>query len=274
MPGRPLYRTVLSCMNIEFHKYHGTGNDFIMINGFGHADLPSLDLVTVKGLCDRRFGIGADGLIIIEPSDQADFYMRYYNSDGNLSSMCGNGGRCAVHFARSLGIVEDICTFQASDGLHVGRVGDNEISIQMNTASPEQLENGDWRIDTGSPHYIRYTDHLEKEDIDSFGRAIRYSPDYQEEGINVNLVERVDPSHLKVATYERGVEAETYSCGTGVTACALVELFLSRQHEGEVYVMTKGGDLKVGLVHSPQGQSEVWLSGPAVEVYQGTFSLD
>lgn len=262
-------------MKIEFVKYHGTGNDFILINGMAR-EFPK-ELFTqsiVAHWCHRRFGIGADGLIILLPDVDADFYMWYFNSDGRPSSMCGNGSRCALHFAQNLGLFKGASTFKAADGLHQGRIHENVISVQMNIGEPKKRIDGDYVVDTGSPHYVRYVPSIADIDIRSIGRQVRESEEFIEEGINVNFVEVIGSNHLKVATYERGVEDETYSCGTGVTACAIIERLRTSALDGDIKVLTKGGELSVRFTEGENGDSEVWLNGPAVPVFEGILGFD
>ena len=260
-------------MKIEFSKYQGTGNDFVMINGFAQrAEQLVLDQETVAHICDRRFGVGADGLIILRPREGMDFYMEYYNSDGRLSSMCGNGSRCAIAFAGRLGLINNKVLFGAIDGLHEGHLEEGNIRVLMNVGTHTELGNGDFTIDTGSPHYVRYVKEVREIDVDKEGRQIRESPAYRNEGINVNFVERLSKGRILVATYERGVEAETYSCGTGVTACALIEMSGFDTDMNEIEVVTKGGTLWVRKPDQWTGQN-IWLEGPAVFVYSGAVTI-
>ena len=261
-------------MKIDFVKYHGTGNDFILINGMA-ADFRK-EIFTesnVAAWCHRRFGIGADGLIILLPDADSDFFMWYFNSDGRPSSMCGNGSRCALHFANHLGIINTKSNFNAADGQHLGEISGRTVSVLMNTGKGVKRLDGDYVIDTGSPHYIRYVPDIADVDVRSVGRSIRRGQEFAQEGINVNFVEVVGPDELKVATYERGVEDETYSCGTGVTACALIELMRKNESFGEIKVMTRGGNLHVIVSATSSGDSEVWLKGPAVPVFNGVLKV-
>ncbi len=254
--------------NIVFHKYQGTGNDFIMI----HAADWKIELTTddIKTLCHRRFGIGADGLILVGENSELDFEMRYFNSDGSRS-FCGNGARCAVHFAHSFGYFEKECTFLAIDGVHEASLESaNLVKLKMaDVHSWEVNENGDYILHTGSPHYIRFTDFLDKEDIVGYGKEIRYSETYKKEGINVNLAQKVE-NGIRMLTYERGVEDETYSCGTGATAAALAyrhQAGLNGTVETPIFV--KGGELKVQSKQNENGFYAIYLIGPAEKVYEG-----
>jgi diaminopimelate epimerase len=261
-------------MKIEFVKYHGTGNDFILINGMD-PEFPKQAFTQyfVAGLCHRRFGIGADGLIILLPDEDSDFYMWYFNSDGKPSSMCGNGSRCALHLAHELELISDQATFKAADGLHRGHVYEQSISVLMNTGVAVERAGGDFVINTGSPHYIRFVPNISEIDVTSNGRAIRMGKDFLDQGINVNFVEVIASETIKVATYERGVEDETYSCGTGVTASALIQLIKTSNVVGDINVITKGGELNVRVSKNAKGQTEVWLMGPAVPVYKGSLNI-
>lgn len=254
---------------ISFFKYQGTGNDFIIIDNrllnFKN------DTKLVKRLCDRKFGIGADGLICLEnPSDEdLDFKMVYYNADGNESSMCGNGGRCIVAFAKYLGIIKTDCTFEAIDGIHEAKVSENmEVELKMKDVDFIKNHGSDFVVDTGSPHYIKFVDKDTGIDVKSDGAAIRYSNEFEEQGINVNFV-RIDNNVLKMRTYERGVEDETLSCGTGVTAAAITAYDQKLINQNEIDVIAKGGHLKIKLKKTEKGYEDIWLIGPTENVYKG-----
>ena len=204
----------------KFYKYQGTGNDFVMIDG--REGNPGLSQSQIAAICLRRFGIGADGLIILENAEGYDFRMIYYNADGREGSMCGNGGRCTVKFAHDLGIFDQKTTFIAVDGPHEAEIHGPYIHLKMTDTAAMITRNGAHFYDTGSPHIVLYVDNLEAEPVELNGRTVRYSDYWQQAGgTNVNYVEITGSQSIKVRTYERGVEAETYSCGTGVTACAL-----------------------------------------------------
>lgn len=258
-----------------FHKYHGTGNDFIIID---NRDL-SIQLTesTVAKLCTRHFGIGADGLIMIEPHDDADFYMRYYNSDGKLSTMCGNGGRCAVLFAKHISIVKERkVTFFGADGAHEAIIQENgTISLKMNVSDNPVIVGSAYVIDTGSPHFVRFTYNVDNIDVKKEGRIVRNSASYKKEGINVNFVEEENTELLYVRTYERGVENETRSCGTGVTASAICQYHKQRLRGNKtIHVNTLGGSLSVSI-HATDFRSidSVWLNGPARAVFIGEVNI-
>ncbi len=260
-------------MHIEFTKYHGTGNDFIMINGMEDVSIRAyLNEERISKLCHRRFGIGADGLIILAPDSDSDFYMDYYNSDGRPSSMCGNGSRCTVRFAHSLGYVDDSCLFMAVDGLHKGKVSDKTISVLMSDVTEVHQAGVDFALDTGSPHYVRFMEDVDSINIISEAHHIRYSETFREKGINVNFVNQAS-DHIQVRTYERGVEDETYSCGTGVVASAITSKIGSDLPKESIDVETKGGNLNVSFEKSEGIYSNIWLTGPAVKVFSGEIKV-
>jgi diaminopimelate epimerase len=256
-------------MNFFFFKYHGTGNDFILIDNLKKS--LEFDRRQVEDLCHRRFGIGADGLMLIEPSEKAAFKMVYYNSDGGLSTMCGNGGRCIAALSHRLGLSGPEVVFEAADGLHTAIVlPDGTVSLEMSDVHEINFSTDHWVLDTGSPHYVRLVEGLDEMDVEGIGAMIRYSAPFAEQGINVNLAEW-DDADLLVRTYERGVEEETMSCGTGVTAAAIALAPLKKERQG-VRVLTPGGELHVSFIKDhEQGAREVVLHGAAVLVYEGVW---
>ncbi len=259
-------------MNIRFHKYQGTGNDFIMLdNRLKQYD--SLTIGQIQILCDRRFGIGADGLIKINSHDLYAFEVDYSNSDGS-KSFCGNGARCAVEFASTLGIDCDHVTFLAIDGEHQAQRKLNVISIQMQNVLKVESKNSDFELQTGSPHYIRFVEDIAIENIVEFGKSIRYSEEYQVNGINVNLVKQAG-NQLEIATYERGVEDETFSCGTGVTAAAIASAYQDQQAGKRHFdIQTKGGLLQVDFDSElPMNFTNIWLTGPAELTFKGEMDV-
>jgi len=262
-------------MSIIFHKYQGTGNDFVMIDQRDKTIVDHKNAKLISLLCDRRFGIGGDGLILLENSDKRDFRMVYFNADGRQSSMCGNGGRCLVRFAHALGIFEKHTTFEAIDGLHEGKLNDDStISLLMSDVKKiKYINSNSYELNTGSPHLVTFCENLPS-DIKIEGAKIRYSDEYYLEGINVNFVQNED-SLINVATYERGVEDETYSCGTGVTAAAIA--YAVHNHlKGDVTIQikTKGGPLSVSFVRIGEFEfNHIWLTGPAVSVFTGKIDL-
>lgn len=256
-------------VKIRFHKYQGTGNDFILIDAFEHTGIvQQLNASQVKHLCDRHFGIGADGLIILEPNDDFDFEMIYYNSDGRLSSMCGNGGRCISRFARDRGLIGKECRFIAVDGPHYAELSENEVRLSMKDV--EQMENigDDIILNTGSPHYIRFVDRLDLHDFVKQAAAIRYSDSFAREGINVNFIQ-LHKDYIEMRTYERGVEDETLSCGTGVVAAALASTHRHKELASPIQVKTRGGHLNVSFEKSNAGFRNVVLAGPVAKSFEG-----
>lgn len=255
---------------IYFHKYQATGNDFILVDNREHFFEKDLDII--KRLCDRRFGIGSDGLILIEKHQQYDFEMVFFNPDGS-QSLCGNGSRCAVAFARLLGIELDKTTFHAFDGPHNAEIlSDGRIKLKMSNVTKARHWNEGVILNTGSPHLILFSNETERLDVVSEGRRWRNHEKFQEEGINVNFVARMNSHQIFVRTYERGVENETLSCGTGVTAAALASS--AHKVRSPVAVKTLGGDLEVSYQHSKnEGYHEVFLTGPAEKVFEGEIYL-
>jgi diaminopimelate epimerase len=251
-------------MKISFYKYEGTGNDFILIdNRNQNFKFDSIDLI--KKLCHRKWGIGADGLILIQKDKEVDFEMIYFNSDGS-QSLCGNGSRCAIHFANHLGMIKDKTIFRAFDGIHEGYIRGNAIYFKMkDVESITQEDDGHFEMNTGSPHYITFVEDVNQIDVVGVGRKIRNS--YQD-GINVNFVQKKEDC-IFVRTYERGVEDETFSCGTGVTACALVMGELGSK--SPVIIHTRGGELKVEFKKVNNSFQEIYLIGPAQLVFTGEF---
>ncbi|MBP6577381.1 MAG: diaminopimelate epimerase [Chryseobacterium sp.] len=262
---------------IKFYKYQGTGNDFVMIDNRDLEFPKSTELI--EKLCDRRFGIGGDGLILLENDDsptlkgdeKSDFKMVYFNSDGNESTMCGNGGRCIVAFAHFLDIFEDQTTFDAIDGLHKAEIKNGIVKLKMIDVIDINTDGEDLVMNTGSPHYVKYVEMLNNYNVFKNGNEIRNSPTYKAEGINVNFVEALSDKEIFVRTYERGVEDETYSCGTGVTASALT--FMDKNNQTSVAVKVLGGKLKVYAEKNGAGFSDIWLEGPASQVFSGTISI-
>ncbi len=259
-------------MPIHFYKYQGTGNDFIIIDNRNWS-VTELPVERVKLLCDRRFGIGADGLMLLNSRTGYDFEMKYYNSDGKAGSMCGNGGRCMIRFAHDMGIQKNSYHFLASDGEHSGTVEGPIVKLKMKDVDAVSEYDQDLLLNTGSPHYIKNVSEVMDLDVFHEGMDIRYNADFAREGINVNFVEELTPGEIIVRTYERGVEDETYSCGTGVTASALVS---APQAMGpmEIKVNTKGGKLTVKFNKiDEQHFEDIWLCGPAERVFEGEIEL-
>lgn len=259
-------------MQISFDKYEGTGNDFVMIDN-RQLTFPKDNIKLVKHLCDRRFGIGGDGLILLENDPDADFKMVYYNSDGNPSSMCGNGGRCLVAFAQSLGIIKNQATFEAIDGLHHATTFDGGIvSLQMQDVHQIDIEKDYVFLNTGSPHHVTFVDDLRHIDVRNLGSRIRYSELYGRAGSNVNFVKQVDDVTFAIRTYERGVEDETLSCGTGATAVAIAMHALGKTVSHAVEIIVEGGALMVSFDKEDDQYKNVFLKGPATFVYKGEIA--
>lgn len=258
-------------MKIHFYKYQGTGNDFVMIDNRLNT-FPKNDTKLVAHLCDRKFGIGADGLILLENHPNLDFKMVYYNSDGNESSMCGNGGRCLVAFAKQMKVIDDEATFEAIDGLHYASIDkDGIVSLQMKDVTDVKTENNYTFLNTGSPHHVALVDDLENLDVKSEGAKIRYSDLYGQAGSNINFVKQLENDIFAVRTYERGVEDETLSCGTGVTAVALAMYKTGKTSTNEVNLNVEGGKLKVKFDVENNKFTNVFLIGPATFVFEGNF---
>lgn len=255
-------------MKLQFFKYQGTGNDFVMIDN-RKSIFDKKDTKKIAFLCDRRFGIGADGLILLENHPTLDFKMVYYNSDGNPSTMCGNGGRCITAFAKHLGIIDNEASFEAVDGSHHSFIEEDIVKLQMQNVENIEDHKGHVFLDTGSPHHVQLEHNLETLDIKHIGSKIRYGSPYNEIGANVNFVKKNSNHNFAVRTYERGVENETLSCGTGVTAVALAMHFLGETKNNLVSLQTPGGNLKVSFEKQQNGYTNIWLIGPAVMVYKG-----
>lgn len=260
-------------MATTFYKYQGTGNDFILIDN-RTLDFEKSEAV-IAHLCHRRFGIGADGLILLENDPNYDFKMVYYNADGREGSMCGNGGRCIVKFAYDLGIITAYTSFTAIDGLHEATVSADVVSLKMMDVSEIDELGADTFMNTGSPHFIREVNSVEDFDVFTQGRSIRTSPEWAEKGgVNVNFIAYQPENQLFVRTYERGVEDETYSCGTGVTAAA-IHAVLRGGYQTPVGIKTRGGNLSVNFNHdvfTGRGRvTDIYLSGPALRVFSGKY---
>ena len=260
-------------MKIEFYKYQGTGNDFVILDN-RQEKYSGLSSGEVKMLCDRRFGIGADGLMMLGNKKDFDFEMIYYNADGNPSTMCGNGGRCLVKFAKELGMHKSTYRFIAIDGPHEADIDiDGTVRLKMQDVTKVDYHNGHMVLDTGSPHFVKFATNVGNIDVVETGREIRHSKQFEKEGINVNFVESIDEDGIFVRTYERGVEDETFSCGTGVTASALMSAH-NENGFNRVEVKTPGGRLSVEFEKiDDQHFENIWLCGPAELVYKGEIEL-
>jgi diaminopimelate epimerase len=261
-------------MNMPFSKYQGTGNDFILVDNRTNA-FDNLSQKEIERLCNRRFSIGADGLMLLNHRDGFDFEMKYFNADGKAGSMCGNGGRCIVLFAYDLGMRKNSFRFIASDGEHEAEMetGSGVINLKMKDVPGYQEADGHFIVDTGSPHYVKFVSDVMDVDVVKEGTEIRYSEPFAKEGINVNFVQEKAGDELIVRTYERGVEDETFSCGTGVTACAIV-CHHNEVGYNDIVVNTRGGQLEVKYDRSYDNKySNVWLCGPAIKAFDGKVDV-
>ncbi len=259
-------------MKIQFSKYQGTGNDFVILQNItqeGHNKISPHD---VRRICARHTGVGADGLIILQNKEGVDFHMDYFNSDGMPSTMCGNGGRCAVAFANRIGVIQDTANFTAIDGAHSATFNNDIVSLVMQNVTQIDSHETFFQLNTGSPHYVTIVDNVNDINVNQEGALIRNSPLFEAEGINVNFAEEITTNELFVRTYERGVEAETLSCGTGVTAASLVQMML--KNINQVSVKTLGGDLSVEADRNGNHFENVRLTGPATFVFDGEISID
>jgi diaminopimelate epimerase len=259
--------------NFNFHKYHGAGNDFIMVNQF-NLKVP-LNRQTIAFLCHRHLGIGADGLIVIEATPAHAFKMTYFNSDGNEGSMCGNGGRASMAFAFNEGLIGETASFLAFDGVHQGwvhSVKDSQFDIEITMIDVQQFDFEPQRliVNTGSPHFVTIVNNLKAIDVVTNGRSIRNSESFRKEGINVNFLE-INEGIAHLRTYERGVEDETLSCGTGVTAAAIAVALQTGKEA--ITINTLGGTLDVNLKKTDQGFTDIRLRGPVTSVFSGNISI-
>ena len=258
-------------MEIQFSKYQGTGNDFVIIDNRDGSI--ALSNTQIAFLCDRKFGVGSDGLIMLGTANEYDFSMAYYNADGTEGTMCGNGGRCLVQYAHDHGIVKENYVFIAIDGPHEAKIESNGW-IHLKISDVNEVETGEnfFVTNTGSPHYVQLVNDIKQFDVFAKGKEIRYNDRFKADGVNVNFIEFHD-DHLFVRTYERGVENETYSCGTGVTASAITT-HLNKLGEHRVSIKTIGGELAVSFNNQGGGHFDhIWLQGPATFVYKGTIHL-
>jgi diaminopimelate epimerase len=261
-------------MKIKFYKYHGAGNDFIIIDN-RKTDI-KLSREEIALFCDRRFGAGADGLMLLNQSSSCDFSMNYYNADGGEASMCGNGGRCIVAFANFLKIIDKKTTFEAIDGLHHANINsinntNYDISLQMIDVEEVRKTGNNYFLNTGVPHHIEFVNDIQKVNIDKDGREIRYSEKYKSNGgANVNFVEE-NSDFIKIRTYERGVEGETLACGTGATAAAIAYAIKNNLSNNEIKVKALGGELRISFDNTNNSFSNIILSGPAKFVYSAIW---
>lgn len=258
-------------MELVFYKYQGAGNDFVMMdNRLGTLSLIKTQIALI---CDRRFGAGADGLILLEKSDSSDFKMRYYNADGALGSMCGNGGRCLVAFAKRLNLFSESCIFEAFDGLHKAAIlANGTVSLEMSDVTEISMHNKNYLLDTGSPHLVCFVDAVKAISVKEEGSKIRYSKDFNKQGLNVNFVQLID-GLLVIRTYERGVEDETLACGTGATATAIAAFYSGLITENSIKLRALGGDLEVSFTKMNNVFTNVKLVGGAEFVFKGNIHV-
>ncbi|MFK5890444.1 MAG: diaminopimelate epimerase [Flavobacteriaceae bacterium] len=258
-------------MKLEFYKYQGAGNDFVMIDNRASVfDTSNTKLINF--LCNRRFGIGADGLICLENAEGFDFKMMYFNADGNESTMCGNGGRCIVAFAKYLNIIKDKAHFAAIDGVHKATIIKDDVSLGMQDISDILMTDTHLFLDSGSPHHVTFVSDVETVDVKKDGRKIRNGAPYFKEGSNINFVTQIDENNFKVRTYERGVEDETLSCGTGVTAVAIAVHKSGKTKRNSVILKTRGGNLEVSFNLKDGVYTDIFLKGLAVQVFKGKIT--
>ncbi len=259
-------------MLITFYKYHGAGNDFIVIDN-RKLQLGKDNVSMVKMLCNRHTGIGADGLMLLNDSDTCDFEMIYFNADGREGSLCGNGSRCIIAFAQFLGIIGTPARFMAVDGVHEAQIINEEIvHIKLNDVTHIQTGDGYFFIDNGSPHYVSFHKDIEAINVIEKGKEIRWSEEFQPEGTNVNFVQQ-DGNHLTIRTYERGVENETLACGTGITAAAIAAFLKSKNKKSSFEVTAKGGTLNVSFEQKGDVFTNIWLEGPVKQVFKGEINV-
>ncbi len=259
-------------MNIHFYKYQGAGNDFVMIDN-REMNFPKKDIKLIEKLCDRRFGIGGDGLILLENDDVFDFRMVYYNADGKEGTMCGNGGRCIVAFAKQLNVIENSTKFIAVDGEHIATIENKLVNLKMTDVDFISVNKDHYFLDTGSPHHVEFSSDIANIDVQSRGSKIRNGAPYFEEGTNVNFAENLGDNTIRVRTFERGVEGETLACGTGVTAVAISAYKEGILNGNTVKLNVEGGKLEVSFEETENGFENIFLKGPAEFVFSGTINF-
>ena len=260
-------------MQLTFSKYQGAGNDFIIIDDRDKQFPVSAKLI--NKLCDRHFGIGADGLMLLSNAPEGDFLMRYFNSDGNESTMCGNGGRCIAHFARKLGIIETSTIFMGIDGEHHAELTDKDyVKLKMKDVDEIETIDDNYFIDTGSPHYVSFVRDVDAIDVSREGKLIRQSVNISKGGTNVNFVQVLEKDTLRIRTFERGVEAETLACGTGAVASSIAYTLYFEVDRTRIRLLAPGGELFVSYQKESDMFKEIWLEGPAKHVFDGTFDTD
>lgn len=256
-------------MNLTFYKYEGTGNDFVMIDNRANT-FPKKSVTTINKLCDRHFGIGADGVILLENDSESDFKMIYFNADGS-ETFCGNGGRCAVAFAKYLDIIESKTTFSAVDGNHYAEINNDIVSLKMIDVNDIEVNEKSVFVYTGTQHHVELVNDLDKFPVFEKGKEIRYN--YKEPGSNVNFVQQINSGTFRVRTYEKGVEDETLACGTGVTAVAIAMHTTKKTANTNIKLPVEGGNLEVSFSENNGVYTNVYLKGPATFVFKGTISI-
>lgn len=256
-------------MNLTFFKYQGTGNDFVMIDNRTKT-FPKQNTDIISHLCNRNFGIGADGVILIEEDENSDFRMIYYNADGS-ETFCGNGGRCAVAFAKQLHIIDNKTNFVAVDGPHFAEIKNDIISIKMIDVDTIEVKKDSVFTYTGTQHHVELVDSLDNYPVFENGKKIRYS--YNDPGSNVNFAEMIDDATFRVRTYEKGVENETLACGTGVTAVAIAMHKIKKTNKTQINLPVEGGNLKVSFKENNGVYTDVYLKGPATFVFKGEIEV-
>ena len=256
-------------MNIDFYKYQGTGNDFVMIDNRTNI-FPIENIKVISHLCDRHFGIGADGIILIENDANFDFKMIYFNADGS-QTFCGNGGRCAVAFAKFLDIIDAKTTFIAVDGEHLAEIENGIVSLKMIDVDTIEVYENHVFTYTGTQHHVELVDNLENFPVFEKGKEIRYS--YDAPGSNINFVQQIDDTSFRVRTYEKGVEDETLACGTGVTAVAIAMHKTGKTKNNFIKLPVEGGNLEVSFIEKDGVYKNVFLKGPAQFVFKGSVTI-
>jgi len=260
-------------MQLKFYKYQGTGNDFVMIDN-RLQNFPKENIALISQLCDRRFGVGGDGLILLENDENSDFKMVYFNSDGNQSTMCGNGGRCLVAFAKKMAVIDNHTSFNAIDGLHHATIeNDGTVALQMIDVTSIKKEKEYSFLNTGSPHHVQLVDDLKNYNVKEQGATLRYGSLYGKEGSNINFVSKINENTFALRTYERGVEDETLACGTGATAVAIAMHENGLTSATAININVEGGELAVSFDKKDNLYSNVFLKGPAEFVFEGTITV-
>ena len=259
-------------MLVHFYKYHGTGNDFIIIDNRQLVIQPD-DQELIKKLCTRRLGIGADGMMLLSGHDTYDFEMKYFNADGFEGSLCGNGARCISAFAHKEGIAGDTLRFKAFDGVHEASIEKEKVTVRMNDVTSIEQHQSYFILDTGSPHSVFFRDDVETMNVVEEGQKMRFNDQFMPEGINVNFVQK-EGNKIFVRTFERGVEDETLSCGTGVVAASICTVLVGGIDKLPVSIRTRGGDLDVDFTMVSKSEfTDIKLSGSVCFSFQGDIEI-